>query len=81
VGLLDLSKARIGMSREEVVSTFGEPDLRGGTSRKYRTPSVFRYGRVEFWFEQWKSGGLRGIHEVDEFGGYVRQLFPTPESE
>jgi hypothetical protein len=80
VDVLDLSKARIGMSRDEVIATFGEPELQGGTSRKYRTPSVFRYGRIEFWFEEWKSGGLRSVHQVDEVGSYVRQLFPSSGS-
>jgi hypothetical protein len=78
---IDLTKLRIGMSRDEVVSTFGEPDLKGGTSRKYQTPCVFRYGRIEFLFELWKSGGLKYVQEVDEYGSHIRILFPTPESE
>jgi hypothetical protein len=77
----DLSELRIGMSRDEVVSTFGEPDRKGGTSRKYRTPCVFRYGRIEFLFQPWKVGGLVLVQEVDEFGGHLRTLFPTPQSE
>jgi hypothetical protein len=78
---LDLSRVHIGMSRDEVIALFGEPDLRGATSRKYRTPSVFRYGNIEFCFQMWKSGGLLSVHEVDEFGSYCRTLFPRPESE
>jgi hypothetical protein len=64
------------MSRDEIIATFGEPELQGGTSRKYRTPCIFRYGRVEFMFAQWKSGGLEFVHEVDEFGDHVRTLIP-----
>jgi len=78
---LDLSNLRIGMSRDEIVSLLGEPDLKGGTSRKSRSPCVFRYGRIEFLFQPDKSGGLELVQEVDEFGSHLRTLFPTPESE
>lgn len=78
---LDFTKLRIGMTRAEVISIFGEPELKGGTSRKYRTPCVFRYGRTEFLFEPWKSGGLLFVQEVDDLGSGLRNLFPTQESE
>lgn len=82
--LPDWSKVCMEMTREEVIAEFGEPDLKGGTSRKYPTPSVFRYylseqidyGAVEFLFEPWKTGGLWLVQEVDEFGNQTRQVFP-----
>ena len=61
----DLAKLRVGMTREEVVSAFGKPDLMGGTSLKYRTPSIYRYGNIECFFKPWKAGGLIFVMEVD----------------
>lgn len=78
---VDLTRVRLGMSRDEVVSVFGEPDLNGYPSRKYRTPAVFRYGTVEFLFEPWRSGGLVLVQVVDEFGSRVKSLIPTSESD
>jgi len=72
---LDLSKLRRGMTRREVVSEFGEPDLKGGISRKYPEPCVYRYGNIEFMFEQLSSGVLEMVQEVDKFGGHVRWLY------
>lgn len=46
----------LGMTREELVDTLGEPDAKGVTSRKYPTPSVFKYDQVEFHFLPWKNG-------------------------
>jgi hypothetical protein len=78
---LDVSQLHVGMSREDIFALFGEPDLMGGASRKYRNPSIFRYGRIEFLFESAKSGGLIFVQEVDEFGSHVRTLFPTESAE
>lgn len=44
-----LAKVTLGMSRERVVAALGEPDAAGGTSRKYRTPSIYKYGQIELW--------------------------------
>jgi hypothetical protein len=73
---IDLSNVRVGMTRDEVVAVFGEPDDMGVTSRKYKTPSVYLYGRIEFYFESRKSGGLTWVQEVDESGEHLRRLFP-----
>jgi hypothetical protein len=78
--LVDLSELRVGMSREDVIAKFGEPELKGVTSRRYKTPQVFRYGRTEFIFEQRETGGLVFVQEVDEFGFHVRIVFGSPES-
>lgn len=56
-----VAKLRQGMNREEVVSAIGEPEDKGGTSRKYKTPSVYKYGDLQLWFEPWKSGKLFAI--------------------
>ncbi len=41
---------RLGMSRAQVQELLGPPDDVGGTSRKYRTPSTWKYGDIEFYF-------------------------------
>ncbi len=51
----------LGMTREQVIETLGEPNATGNTSRKFKTPSVFKYGDIELWFEPWKTGILHGI--------------------
>jgi hypothetical protein len=38
------------MSRGEVRAIFGDPDATGGTSRKYPTPAIWKYGDLEFHF-------------------------------
>jgi hypothetical protein len=78
IELSDFAKLRIGMSRSEIISRFGEPDLKGGTSRKHQTPCVFRYGRIEFCFGLRKDEGLLFVQEVDEFGSNLQVLFASP---
>ena len=67
-----LSRVCVGMTRDEVVAALGPPDDMGGTSRKYRTPRVYRYGRIEVYFEPWKAGRLHMVYtEDDEGNGHV----------
>jgi hypothetical protein len=63
-----VERVRVGMSREEVLALLGPPDDVGGTSRKYRTPSVFKYGQIELHFEPWKDGRLLRAYMEDEQG-------------
>ena len=56
------------MTREEVVLAIGQPDDTGGLSRKHRTPSLFKYGHIELFFEQWKDGKLTMAYTEDENG-------------
>jgi len=53
-----LQAVKLGMTREEVVTAVGEPDAKGCTSRKYRTPARYVYGDIELHFEPWKAGVL-----------------------
>ena len=67
-----LSRVSVGMTRDEVVAALGPPDDMGGTTRKYRTPRVYRYGRIEVYFEPWKAGRLHMVYtEDDEGNGHV----------
>jgi hypothetical protein len=56
------------MTRNEVVAAIGEPDDTGGTSRKHRTPSIFKYGRIELFFEASQDGKLTMAYTEDEDG-------------
>jgi len=55
---IDLTKAKIGMTRAEVVEVLGEPDDMSIGTRKYPTPMIYKYGKVELHFEPWKAGKL-----------------------
>src|SRR4051812_13318113 len=55
-----------GCTPSELESVFGLPEATGGQSRRYRRPSIWKYGDVEFFFG--RSGGLRMIH-LDTFHG------------
>lgn len=46
----DFGGIRLGMTREEIRDRLGDPDDMGGTLRKYRTPSIWKYGEVELFF-------------------------------
>jgi hypothetical protein len=72
--MIDASKISANMTREEVREVFGEPEMVGGTSRKYRTPCVYRYGKIEFHFAPWKSGKLLFVQEVGN-RGHLRYLY------
>ena len=54
MGIID--RVKIGMTRDEVAKAIGPPDDHGGTNRKYRTPSIYKYGAIELRFEPWKDG-------------------------
>ena len=55
----DAAKDVFGSTREELVRFLGQPDDVGGTSRKYKTPSVYKYDDLEFFFEPWQAGYAR----------------------
>jgi hypothetical protein len=66
--MIDWRRVEIGMRRDQVVEILGQPDDVGGSSRKYRTPSVFKYGHVEFHFESNKHGRLIRVYTEDADG-------------
>ena len=63
-----ISPIRMDMTREEVRAVLGEPDDVGGTSRKHRTPAIWKYGDVEFHFDYTAGGRLFLIYREDEAG-------------
>jgi hypothetical protein len=66
-----VDKLRVGMTREEVAEAVGPPDDTGGTSRKYKTPAIFRYGQIELCFQPWKTGRLTMAFTEDQDGNGV----------
>jgi hypothetical protein len=73
--MIDLAKLRVGMTRQEVVEAIGEPEDTGGTSRKYKTPSCYKYGEIQLFFQPWKNGGLAHGSLYGDDGLYVRKIF------
>jgi hypothetical protein len=63
-----------GMTKAEVRELLGPPEAWGCTSRRYREPSIWKYGDVEFWFEQrrgrtaWPGPKLPGVYVEDTHG-------------
>ncbi len=54
----DICPVRLGCTREDLRAWFGEPDDVGGTSRKHKTPSIWKYGELEFHFGHLRTDGL-----------------------
>jgi hypothetical protein len=48
----DICPVRLDYTRENIRALFGEPDEMGGTSRKHKTPAIWKYGELEFHFKQ-----------------------------
>ena len=70
---------RLGMSRAQVHGLLGPPDDTGGTSRRYRTPAIWKYGDIEFHFGRRDDDRLHLIY-LDHFavptGGRAIALDP-----
>ena len=66
--MIDITKLHLGMTRDEVKQLFGEPPIWGGVSRKYRTPCVYRYGRIELGFGPYKNSGPSYVMDIGENG-------------
>jgi hypothetical protein len=46
----------LGKTRDQIKTILGEPDDTGGTSRKYKSPMVYKYADIEYWFTPYKDG-------------------------
>jgi hypothetical protein len=58
----DICPLRLGMSRDELKAVLGQPDDVGGTSRRWRTPAIYKYSDVEFHFGLGPEGTLDLIY-------------------
>jgi hypothetical protein len=69
----EISPARIGMSREEVLTAFGEPSRT--SSKKKGKPLILKYGDLEFHFGDLDGDRLLRIYSDDE-NGSIRLCIP-----
>jgi hypothetical protein len=75
--LVRAGQIREGMTRAELRALLGDPDDVGCTSRKYKEPSIWKYGEVEFAFPAARSAREAEAHGlwlvyVDSFEGDPR---------
>lgn len=59
----DICPLRLGMTRAELKAVIGEPDDVGGTSRRWRTPAIYKYAELEFHFGLGPQGLLELIYQ------------------
>jgi hypothetical protein len=64
----DICPVRLGCGREDIRALFGEPDAVGGTSRKIRTPTIWKYGELEFHFGPRNTDVLALIYSETDDG-------------
>jgi hypothetical protein len=78
--LIGVGQIRLGMTRGELLGVLGPPNEEGGTSRKYKKPSIYKYGDVQFVFPSSRSAkeseaqGLLYVY-VDDGDGVEEPLF------
>lgn len=53
----------LGITRERLVELLGSPDAVGGTSRRYKTPIIYKYGEIEYCFHHRKEGLLATVFD------------------
>lgn len=54
----------LGDTPEIIKEILGEPDYYGGATRKYRTPSVWSYGDIEFFFNMTNDLSKRKLSSI-----------------
>jgi len=71
----DICPVRLGCTREEIRSLFGEPHAVGATSLKHQTPAIWKYGELEFHFGNKRTDTLFLIWS-DAADGAVKICIP-----
>lgn len=70
-----------GLTRPQVEELLGAPEAKGGLSRKYTIPMVYRYaysrGNIQLFFGPEAESGLLFASEYDWAGNRTREL-PLP---
>jgi hypothetical protein len=81
-------------TQAQVAELLGPPDAEGGTSRRYKKPSIYLYGTVEFFFAReypnvltgvfWEAGekpvlSLPSPHTVEGWEAFSRRTFEEIE--
>lgn len=62
---IDLHRIRLGMTRDQIVELFGEPDAKSIGTRKYKIPLIYKYGIYELTFDRYKDSGLIWVFDDD----------------
>lgn len=58
---------RGGWTRQQLEDEFGPPEAHGGGSRKHQYPTIWKYGDIEFFFEQYRRDGTLQMVFFDAF--------------
>lgn len=64
----EINPIKLGFSRNEIQSIFGEPDTVGGFSRKNKLPAILKYGEIEFHFGNKPEDKLYLIYQDNDDG-------------
>jgi hypothetical protein len=53
----------LGKNRDQVVRILGEPDVKGGITKRYPCGRIYKYGEIELWFQPWKMGNCYSVFD------------------
>jgi hypothetical protein len=79
--LIGKGQIKLGITRMELRGMLGPPDEEGGTSRKYKVSSIYKFGDIQFVFPdartamEAKAQGLLYIYVDDDLDGIEEPLF------
>lgn len=68
---------QVGLTSQEVVALLGEPQAKGGTSRRYRHPCIYKYGCLEVWFSRKTPFEVVGIFIERDFERTKFEFWPS----
>lgn len=57
----EFKEIHYGMKRINLIEILGDTDWKHFSSKKSKIPSIYKYGKVEFYFEEGEDGRLMGI--------------------
>ena len=63
----DFGNIRGGCTREELEQELGPPETHDTGSRKHPYPTIWKYGDIEFFFEQYRRDGCLQMVYLDDF--------------
>lgn len=63
----DFGGLRFDWTRQQLEDAFGPPETHGGGSRKHPYPTIWKYGDIEFFFQQYKRDGTLQMVFFDAF--------------
>jgi hypothetical protein len=66
--MIDVQKITKEMTRSQMMETFGEPTAVGGTTRRHKTPMVYRYDQIEIAFGPGRDSTVFYVMDVGPDG-------------